>query len=290
MEIEEKIANSKVGTYNVNGIKLNVVQCGQEEKQAIMFLHGFPEFWYGWKKQINFFCQESFHVVVPDQRGYNLSEKPESIKAYTLEKLAKDIAELIQSLGLKEVYLVGHDLGAGVAWELADRYSELIKKVVIISMPHPEVMSFTLKNSFVQFLKTIYIFLVQLPWLPEMIMKLTNFALLRWGMCLSARKDTFSKRDMEEYMMSWKRDGALTSMFNWYRAARYYKPYRKTKIKVPTLIIWGEKEKFLSKKMAIQSLKMCEKGQINVIKGGTHWLHHEKSEEVNKVILEFFKE
>lgn len=105
--------------YVVNGISMHVVEKGSKGQPVIIFLHGFPEFWYGWHRQIDYFAAKGYRVLVPDQRGYNLSSKPESIEAYQVRELAKDIAGLIEATGEKQVYLAGHDWGAAVAWAMA---------------------------------------------------------------------------------------------------------------------------------------------------------------------------
>ena len=99
-----------------NGIKLHVMEAGPADGPMIMFLHGFPEFWFAWRKQIGYFADKGYLVVVPDQRGYNLSDKPEGIAAYKTDELAKDVIGLIDFYGRDQIYLVGHDWGASVSW------------------------------------------------------------------------------------------------------------------------------------------------------------------------------
>ncbi len=94
-----------------NGINLHVVLAGPEEGEMVIFLHGFPEFWYGWRGQIDFFAEQGYRVVVPDQRGYNLSDKPRRIRDYDIGELGRDIVGLIDHFGKDNVLLVGHDWG-----------------------------------------------------------------------------------------------------------------------------------------------------------------------------------
>ena len=112
---------------STNGVSLHVVTDGPEKGPLALLLHGFPEFWYGWRKQIPFLAERGFRVWAPDQRGYNESDKPKGVKAYGIEELAKDVLGLIEASGRDKVYLIGHDWGAAVAWWTALRLPGLLK-------------------------------------------------------------------------------------------------------------------------------------------------------------------
>ena len=135
-----------------NGIRLNVVQAGPEDGPLLILLHGFPEFSYGWRKQIPFLAGAGYRVWAPDQRGYNISDKPEGIAAYTLDKLAADVVGLIDASGEERVFLVGHDWGAAVAWWVAAVYPERLAKLVILNAPHGSVMQKNLRKNWAQML------------------------------------------------------------------------------------------------------------------------------------------
>jgi pimeloyl-ACP methyl ester carboxylesterase len=279
--------------YPVNGIHLHVVEKGEKGAPVIVFLHGFPEFWYGWRNQIDFFVDKGYRVIVPDQRGYNLSDKPGSIKDYQITELTKDIAHLIKAIGEKQVFLVGHDLGAAVCWSMAYLYPELIRKLVILNVPHPIVMQQTLRSDVRQLLKSWYIGFFQLPWLPELYSEITNYKLLSSVLLRSSLPDTFTKEDLQRYQQAWQQKNAYKSMVNWYRAlARYRNPASGfvQKIKIPTLIIWGVKDKFLIKEMGEKSMAYCQNGKLEQIPDATHWVHHEKSHQVNQLIFNFIQE
>ncbi|HOG12549.1 MAG TPA: alpha/beta hydrolase, partial [Smithellaceae bacterium] len=124
-----------------NGIKLHVMESGPSDGPMILFLHGFPEFWYAWRKQIGYFADRGCLVVAPDQRGYNASDKPAGVAAYNIDELAKDIIGLIDAYGRKQVFLVGHDWGASVSWWVALKYPSRVEKLAILNVPHPKVMA-----------------------------------------------------------------------------------------------------------------------------------------------------
>lgn len=282
MELKEKY-------YLVNSIRLHAVEAGEQNDEIILFLHGFPEYWYGWRKQIKYFAEKGYRVVAPDQRGYHLSDKPADIRAYRLEHTTNDIAALIRKLGSGKVYLVGHDWGGAVAWSLAIRYPELIKKLIVLNLPHPQVMKQSPLHLPKQILKSWYIGFFQIPGLPEKCLSLFNFRLLEKSMQSSARPGTFSKEDMNQYKSAWKQAGALRAMIGWYRALRYSNFGMDKDVGLPTLLIWGKQDRALSHEMARPSIERCRDGRLEMIEDATHWIQHEKAEQVNKLIENFIQ-
>ncbi|WP_162054315.1 alpha/beta fold hydrolase [Pontibacter pamirensis] len=282
MEIRDKY-------YTVNGIRLHVAEAGNPEGPVLLFLHGFPEFWYGWRKQLGFFAAKGFWVLAPDQRGYNTSSKPSGVKAYTISQLTTDIADLIQQVISRKVYLVGHDWGGAVAWAVAQHYPNLLEKLIILNMPHPEVMHQELRTNPKQLLMSWYTGFFQLPMLPEAYCRAFNFKALEKSMMLTANEGTFSKAEIKCYKVAWQQPQALTTMINWYRAYKYKTLYVSREVTVPTLMLWGRKDTFLSDTMAQPSIAKCTNGQLVFMDNATHWLHHEKPDEVNSFIYEFIK-
>lgn len=276
---------------NTNGVHLNVLQAGPIDGPLVILLHGFPEFSYAWRRQIPYLASAGFRVWVPDQRGYNLSDKPTGIASYTLDKLAKDVLGLIEAAEHKHAFLVGHDWGGAVAWYVATKYPDRIIKMVVLNMPHGNVMKEHLRSNLVQRRRSRYIFFFQIPWLPEIRMKLQKYKDLRSVLKNSSLPGTFSDSDLEIYTQAWAKPKAYHSMINWYRAAiQKPKNYEdKPKIIVPTLLIWGELDKFLGIEMAQPSIDLCENGRLVIIEGATHWVQHEKSDQVNHLITSFFQ-
>jgi epoxide hydrolase 4 len=171
-------------TYNhamikTNGVNLHVVQVGPENGPLAILLHGFPEYWRGWKNQLDPLAEAGYWVIAPDQRGYNLSDKPKGVNAYQVSTLAADVVGLIDVLGREKAYLVGHDWGAAVAWEVAIRYPQRLEKLAILNVPHPDVMQKFLLSNMHQVRKSWYIFFFQIPGLPEWTMSRNNYANMR---------------------------------------------------------------------------------------------------------------
>ena len=152
-----------------NGVRLYVAQAGPNEGPLVILLHGFPEFSYGWKRQIPYLASAGYRVWTPDQRGYNLSDKPNGIAAYALDELATDVIGLIDAAGQKQVFLVGHDWGAAVAWWVASKYPDRLAKLVVMNVPHWVVIQKHLRRNLAQLRKSWYIFFFQIPWLPEIL-------------------------------------------------------------------------------------------------------------------------
>lgn len=274
-----------------NGIKLHVVEAGASSGPLVILLHGFPEFWYGWRYQIEALAAAGFRVLAPDQRGYNLSDKPKSVHDYNLDQLAADVVGLIDAVGREKAFLVGHDWGGASAWWAAIKHPERIEKLAILNSPHPRVMRKNIFHNPVQRKKSWYFFLFQIPFLPERRMRKNNWQIGARALQRTSRQGTFTETDMALYRKAWSQPGATTGMLNWYRAAFRSRPgrVRSSRVTMPTLILWGAKDKFLQREMAEQSIGMCDDGKLVFIENASHWVQHEEAGRVNQYLYEFFR-
>jgi pimeloyl-ACP methyl ester carboxylesterase len=277
-------------------VNLHVVQAGPEDGPLLILLHGFPEFWYGWRHQIGRFADNGYQVWAPDQRGYNLSDKPSGVSAYHIDTLARDVIGLIAAAGHKQAYVVGHDWGAAVAWHIATVHPEKVKKLGILNVPHPTVMIQSLRKSLSQLRKSWYIFFFQIPWLPEWGLGRKDaqgaIELLR----RSGKQDTFTDNEIDRYREAWTQPGVWTAMINWYRSSirsGFGNTFRSLselpRISVPTLMLWGKQDVALGHEMAQPSIDLCEKGKLIFLEEATHWVQHDEYEEVNRALLEFIR-
>lgn len=257
----------------------------------VILLHGFPEYWAGWKKQIDYLAQAGYRVWAPDQRGYNLSDKPKGIAAYNLDELAKDVVGLIDAAGQETAFLVGHDWGAAVAWWVAAKYPERLAKLIILNVPHGSVMKKQLRQNRSQLLRSWYMFFFQIPWLPEKLSQMDNWRPATQALTETSRPGTFSDEELDAYRQAWSRPKAYTSMINWYRALMQAPPAspKTSRIRVPTLIIWGAQDKFLGRELAQPSIETCDNGRLQFIEAASHWVHHEEPEQVNRLIDTFLQ-
>lgn len=274
-----------------NRINLHVVQDGPSAGQLVILLHGFPEFWFGWRRQIPYLAAAGYRVWAPDQRGYNLSDKPHGIAAYTLDELAADVIGLIDAAGHERVFVVGHDWGAAVAWWVAAKYPERVARMVVINVPHLSVIRAHVRHSLMQMRKSWYVLFFQLPWLPERLAKLRNWNAAVQSLRLSSHPGTFTDNDLDTYRQAWSQPRAYTSMLNWYRAVLRQPSVAPAnpRIKVPTLLIWGAQDKFLGREMAHPSIDLCDDGRLVTIEGATHWVQHEEADQVNRLIDGFLR-
>jgi len=274
-----------------NGVRLHVMLDGPKDGQPVLLLHGFPEFWYGWSKQIPALVEAGFRVIVPDQRGYNLSDKPRSVKSYSLEMLAQDMLGLLDALGYEKVFLAGHDWGAAVAWALTIWNPERFYKLAILNVPHPSVMTRFLYHDPEQMRNSWYIFFFQLPWLPEAVMRQGNLRGAERILRGSGKPHTFTNQDIVEYKKAWSQPGAFNAMINWYRAVVRFQPAmpKDKHVKIPTLMLWGKQDFALSYRMAQPSIDLCNDGRLIFFESATHWVQHDEAEAVNRELVNFFK-
>lgn len=276
----------------VNGIGLRVITAGPAKGNPLVFLHGFPETAaLSWRHQLDWFATKGYQVIAIDQRGYNRSGKPRRVADYRLDLLAEDVTGVIRALGHQRVAVVGHDWGAAVAWCLADRYANVVRRAIILNCPHGVAFKRTLLHNPRQWLLSWYILFFQLPWLPERALAWNNFFWLRRVLRTSAHPGTFTATDLALYTDAWRQPDALRSMLNWYRGLVRnpitLDPSRK--ITMPVLMLWGKQDGFLLADMAEPSIEMCENGRLVYLPGASHWLQHEAPEEVNPLIHEFLQ-
>lgn len=269
-----------------SSVRLHVVQAGPVDGPLVILLHGFPEFWYGWKRQIEPLAAAGYRVWVPDQRGYNLSDKSKGIGAYGIDQLAADVVGLIDAAGQEKAVVVGHDWGGAVAWWTAAKYPQRVERLVILNVPHPAVMKRFVSRDLGQMRRSWYIGFFQLPWLPERLARLGNWATLTRTLRSTSRRGTFSDADLAQYRTAWSQPGAITAMINWYRASLRRPPARlpSVRITVPTLLIWGAHDRFLKREMAQPSIDRCDNGRLVFFEKATHWVQHEEAERVTQLI------
>lgn len=277
-------------TIATNGIHLHVVEAGPEDAPLVLLLHGFPEFWYGWHRQIGPLAAAGFRVLVPDQRGYNRSDKPRGVRSYGMDTLAEDIVGLIDALGRDRAHVVGHDWGGAIGWWLGVKHAHRLDRLALLNIPHPRVMEKTLRTSAEQRARSSYMFFFQLPWLPEHALGRNSHDLLVRTLRKTSRPGTFGDEDIALYRAAWARPGALTGMLHWYRAALRARPAREAspRVTVPTLLIWGTKDIALGREMVPPSLDLCDQGRAVYLDEATHWVQHEEPEAVNRLLVEHF--
>ncbi|MBX9791677.1 MAG: alpha/beta hydrolase [Pirellulales bacterium] len=276
---------------STNGVSLHVVEAGPADGSPVILLHGFPEFWYGWRRQIDPLAAAGFRVVVPDQRGYNTSDKPRGVAAYNIDLLAADVIGLIDHLGVERAAVVGHDWGAAVIWWAAMRHPARIERAAVLNVPHPVVMRRELKRNFSQLRKSWYMFFFQLPRLPEWLLERKRCQPLVDSLAKTSRPGTFTPDELEHYRAAFLQPGAVTAMLNWYRAMIRTQTAKieSVRIRVPMLMLWGARDRFIGRELAQPSLELCDEGRLEFFEQATHWVQHEEAAGINAQLLQFLQ-
>ena len=275
----------------VNGIRLHCMEAGPADGTAVLLLHGFPEFWFSWRQQIPALAAAGFHVIAPDLRGYNLSDKPKRIRDYRVEAVTGDVLALIDSLPSRRAAVVGHDWGGVIAWAAAMWGGSQVEKLAVLNAPHPLAYLRELRRSS-QLLRSWYTLFFQLPWLPEAVIRRDDYAmarrLYRQG---PARLSLNPDEDIETYIRALAQPGALMSAINFYRAAmrggvpslvRSPRP-----ITIPTLLIWGDRDPYLVRSLTEGLAKWVTDLRVHHLPQATHWVQHDDPVRVNELLLGF---
>ena len=281
------------GNASVNGVRLHYAETGSGD-ELVLLLHGFPEFWYSWRRQLDPLGKH-FHVVAPDMRGYNLSDKPSRVEDYRVDVIAGDVIGLIDHFGAARAAVVGHDWGATVAWAVAQRYPERVSKLAVMQVPPAAVWRANM--SLRQVLRSWYMFLFQLPRIPEWMISRQNMAAIDRAFTDSViRKGSFSAGEIENYKEALRQPGAITSALNYYRAnfrrlaSRPPKARGDDRTRVPTLFIFAEQDLAILPETVrgVASYVDAPYRELRIRDSG-HWVQNEAADEVNNALIEFFK-
>ncbi|HEY8494445.1 MAG TPA: alpha/beta hydrolase [Myxococcota bacterium] len=274
---------------DVGEVTLFVVLAGPPEGPPIVLLHGFPEFWYAWKGVIAPLAAAGHRVIVPDQRGYGDSEKPRGVDAYRVELLADDVAGLIDALAYERADVAAHDWGGGVAWMLALRHPERVRRLAVLDTPHPDAARVVeSREERISWYRTAF----QIPWLPEWAARLGHWRLVCGMLRDTARPGAFPEEKLALYRSAWDRDGAFGAMVNWYRAAFRAPPPAEPpgarRVSAPTLLLLAPDDAFIPSDLTRASLQFLDDGRLVELERGTHWVLQEEPEAVAAELVRFF--
>jgi pimeloyl-ACP methyl ester carboxylesterase len=287
-------------TVAVNGVKLHYAKAGSGE--LMLFLHGFPEFWYAWKNQLEEFGRDHL-AVAPDMRGYNLSSKPPEVEQYRVPLLVEDVRALAERLGFgakRKFTLVGHDWGGAVAWAYAIAHPDSLNKLVIVNAPHPAIFQRELRDNPAQQKASQYMLMFRGPDAETTLAANEHAMLVQIVLGAGLKQGYMTDADKQAYLAAWSQPGALTGGLNYYRAAQVGPPTAtqsvpanfvagasSTQVTVPTLVIWGEGDTALLTGNLEGLDAYVPRLTVRRIPEATHWVVHEKPEWVNRYIREF---
>lgn len=286
----------KSGYAQVNGVRLHYKSTGRGK--LVLFLHGFPEFWRCWEKQLQALGTDHL-AVAPDMRGYNLSDCPPDVASYRAKVLVEDIRQLARTFTTDKFVLVAHDWGGAVAWSLAIAAPELLSHLVIINSPPPYGFWRELVNNPAQQKASEYMLLLR-DAKAERVLSENGFERLLKMRFDGREEGPALAADRKAYVEAWSRPGALTGSLNYYRASPLYPPTaadagaakfaldpKDFKVRVPTLVIWGEKDRALLPSILEGIGEVVEKVEVVRVPDATHWVMDEKPDLVNAEIRRF---
>jgi pimeloyl-ACP methyl ester carboxylesterase len=288
----EKSENIKFDYAQIGAVRLHYATAGDGDKLVVL-LHGFPENWYSWRHQIAALSSE-YTVVAPDMRGYNLSDKPESVSDYRLDKLIDDVTGLINHFGRENAAVIGHDWGAAIAWGIGQKHPEYLWKLGALQVPPVSVWrkNLTLR----QLLASWYMFFFQLPFLPEFFLKQNDYAALENALRnTTLEKGVFTDADIAAYKNGWREPYALTAMINYYRAnilGRFFvSSDANKKITVPTVFIYGEHDQAVLPETVkgVGDFVEAEYQEFH-IPTSAHWVQQEAGDAVTEILRDFLAE
>ncbi|XP_037263020.1 epoxide hydrolase 3 [Falco rusticolus] len=292
-----------------SGLRLHYVTRGPPTAPLLLLLHGFPQNWFCWRHLLQDLGTR-YRVVALDLRGYGASEKPPGRDSYRLEVLLEDIRQVIEILGPPPVVgegpgateappasskciLVGHDWGGLLAWEVASSHPEMVEKLVIMDAPHRAVMAGFMACHLSQLLRSSYIFLFQLPWLPELLLSLADFELVRTALTgswlgIQNAAQRLTEQEVDAYLYGLSQPGGLTPPLNYYRNLFRDTPIPREPPPLPTLLLWGAEDAFLDARL-VPCLRRCLRptARLCLLPGAGHWLPEDQPRPVARLLDHF---
>jgi epoxide hydrolase 4 len=273
-----------------DGLRLHYAAAGAGT--PVVLLHGFPDFWYGWRHQLTVLADAGYRVLAPDLRGYNRSDRPAGTAPYRLDRLVADVHAFIRHAAPGGAHLVGHDWGGVIAWQAAAAAPELCRSLCILNAPHPGAYRRELTRNPRQMLRSWYVLFNQLPLLPEAAFRASDFALLR--RVLGTAEDGSPMADEAElrrYVTAFCEPGALTAALNYYRAAARDMLTGRTPptppVQSPVLVIWGEQDPFLDRRLLDGLEDRVRQLTLERVGNAGHFVHWQRPDLVNRLLLEW---
>jgi pimeloyl-ACP methyl ester carboxylesterase len=271
--------------YRHNGLTFDVRDAGPADGPVVVLLHGFPQHNDSWDAVIDRLTAQGYRCLAPNQRGYSPGARPPRRRDYRIPELVGDLGALIDASGAQRVHLVGHDWGAAVAWAAAAEMPERLKTVSPVSVPHPAAFLKSFLNSR-QGLASYYMYLFQLPRIPEWTMLRRNGSFISRSLRQAGQTPAVAERDAHAML----EPGALTAALNWYRAMPLSNPRSiSQKVSVPTLYVWSDRDIALMPKAAYDTGRyVTGEYRFEILPGVSHWIPDEEPDKLAELLLEWF--
>ncbi len=273
---------------DVGEVRLHCAISGPKGGELVVLLHGFPECAQSWRVVKRALAEQGYRVVAPDMRGYGGSDKPRGVDAYAVDRLAGDVAGLVKALGVERAHVVGHDWGGVVAWWTAMLRPDVVDHLGIVNAPHPIGYAKAMRTA-AQLRRGWYVFAFQLPWLPEWALGVSDFAAVRRVFT----RDGVAADEIAPCVASLRQPGARTAAIAYYRAAMRRalstSGPKATVIERPTIVIWGERDRFLVPELADPPPRWVPGAHVVRLPDATHWAHIDAADAVTTALVEHFR-
>ncbi len=274
-----------------NGLRFRAMVDGPADGDMFILLHGFPEGAESWTKQVEALAKARHLAVAPDLRGYGLSDAPEGVENYAIDRLVEDVAAIIKSFGRSQAHVAGHDWGALVAWFFASRHPEMTKTLTALSVAHPAALAKASRVDEEQREKSRYVALFLQEGKAEHVLADDDYRRLRTMFALGPNPDAVPAAVIEHFTKSLSRPGRLTAALNYYRAnlgaggGAWAALTQELKITSPTTLLWGEQDPALGRRAVDDTAGHVEGPyELVVLEGAGHWLQFERPDEVSRAL------
>jgi len=275
------VTTARLQRYERDGLVFDVRDAGPARGQSVVLLHGFPETSASWQSVTPGLAEAGYRVLAPDQRGYSPGARPRPRRAYRREELVADVVALADAAMLDRFHLVGHDWGAAVAWQVAMQHPGRLRSLTALSVAHPAAFRRAALTSR-QGLRSWYMGFFQLPLLPEAMLRSGAWQTMRRNLRRSGLPAAFA----DEYVEHLRSPGALTAALNWYRGLRPLSDSRAVAVRVPTLMVWGDRDAYCDRRgVTLTERYVTASYRLEVFEGAGHWIPEEAPERLLSVLL-----
>ncbi len=272
--------------YRRGDLTFDVIDRGPRDGPPVVLLHGFPQFNTSWEPVMDHLVAQGFRCLAPNQRGYSPRARPPRRRDYRVAELVGDTVALIDEIGQPRVHLVGHDLGAFVAWLVAAKAPQRLATLSALSVPHPAAFLKSMPTSR-QGLASWYMYAFQLPWLPEFVLSrrggtgMAGIFHVRYGQ---------SREGAERDARAMRESGAMTAAINWYRGMPLTDPRSVLPpVSVPTMFVWSDGDPACLEPGARACGRyVTGEYRFETLHGGSHWLPDERPGDVAGLLVEWF--
>jgi pimeloyl-ACP methyl ester carboxylesterase len=272
-------------------VRLHVVEDGPQDGRPVVFVHGFPEFWWSWRHQLDACARGGYRAVAFDLRGFGSSDRPPDVAAYALPNALGDLTAVIDSVGGRAT-VVSHDWGGALGWSYAALVPDHVDALVVMNAPHANAYA-DLPKHLSQLQLSWYMFFFQFEGVAEDVLSRNGYELLRTWFYDTATVE-LGADEVARYLELFARPGALTAGLNWYRAnvppASYLaqQRFQLPPITCPAMLLWGLDDAYLTWDLGRRAGEFCTGPfTLQALPDTGHWIQQERPDEVNSLLLEF---